>query len=36
VHANPFIKLQHVGTYIFGGDIIKAGGNLKWVYLEPM
>ena len=29
VHANPFIKLQHVGTYIFGGDIIKAGGNLK-------
>ena len=29
VHANPFIKLQHVGTYIYGGDIIKAGGNLK-------
>jgi hypothetical protein len=20
-----------VGTYIYGGDIIKAGGNLKWM-----
>jgi hypothetical protein len=24
VHANPFIKLEHVGTYVFGGDIIKS------------
>lgn len=29
VHANPFIKLLHVGTYVFGGDIIKSGANLK-------
>lgn len=29
IHANPFIKLDHVGTYVYGGDIIKAGGNLK-------
>ena len=29
VWANPFIKLNHVGTYIFGGDILKSGGNLK-------
>lgn len=29
VYVNPFIKLEHVGTYIYGGDIIKAGGNLK-------
>jgi len=29
IHANPFIKLEHVGTYVYGGDIIKAGGNLK-------
>ena len=29
VHAHPFIKLQHVGTYIYGGDILKSGGNLK-------
>lgn len=29
VHANPFIRLEHVGTYVFSGDIIKAGGNLK-------
>ena len=29
IHANPFIKLHHVGTYIYGGDIIKSGGNLK-------
>jgi len=29
IWANPFIKLQHVGTYIYGGDIVKAGGNLK-------
>lgn len=29
VHANPFIKLDHVGTYVYSGDILKAGGNLK-------
>lgn len=29
VYANPFIKLEHVGTYVFGGDIMKGGGNLK-------
>jgi len=29
IWANPFIQLRHVGTYIYGGDIVKAGGNLK-------
>ena len=29
IHAQPFIKLNHVGTHIFGGDILKSGGNLK-------
>jgi hypothetical protein len=29
IHANPSIKLDHVGTYVYGGNIIKAGGNLK-------
>ena len=29
IHAHPFIKLEHTGTYIFGGDILKSGGNLK-------
>lgn len=29
IWANPFIKLEHVGTYIYGGDILKSGGNLK-------
>lgn len=29
IYAHPFIKLQHVGTYVFGGDILKSGGNLK-------
>jgi len=29
VYANPFLKLEHVGTYVYSGDIIKAGGNLK-------
>jgi hypothetical protein len=29
IHAQPFIKLHHVGTYVFGGDILKSGGNLK-------
>lgn len=29
IHINPFIKLEHVGTYIYGGNLVKAGGNLK-------
>jgi len=29
IYANPFIQLSHVGTYVYGGDIIKSGGNLK-------
>lgn len=29
IWANPFIKLEHVGTYVFHGDILKSGGNLK-------
>ena len=29
IYANPFIKLDHVGTYVFHGDILKSGGNLK-------
>jgi hypothetical protein len=29
VYANPFIKLDHVGTHVFTGDFIKAGSNIK-------
>ena len=29
IYANPFIKLEHVGTYVYTGDIVKSGGNLK-------
>ena len=29
IYANPFIKLNHVGTYVYSGDIIKSGGNMK-------
>ena len=29
IFANPFIKLEHVGTYVYTGDIVKSGGNLK-------
>lgn len=29
VFANPFIQLNHVGTYVYGGNILKAGGNVK-------
>jgi glycosyltransferase involved in cell wall biosynthesis len=29
IHMNPFIKLEHVGSYVFSGDILKSGGNLK-------
>jgi glycosyltransferase involved in cell wall biosynthesis len=29
IWASPFINLDHVGTYVFGGDILRSGGNLK-------
>lgn len=29
VFAHPFIKLEHVGAYIYGGDILKSGANFK-------
>jgi hypothetical protein len=29
VYANPFIKLEHVGTYTYTGNLFKGGGNLK-------
>ena len=29
VYANPFIPLEHIGTYVYSGDILKSGGNLK-------
>jgi hypothetical protein len=29
IYANPFLKLEHVGTYVYTGDILKGGGNLK-------
>lgn len=29
IYANPFIKLEHLGTYVYTGDILKSGGNLK-------
>ena len=29
IYANPFIKLEHVGTYVYTGDITKSGGNIK-------
>lgn len=29
IYAHPFIKLEHVGTYVYTGDIVKSGGNLK-------
>ncbi len=29
VYADPFIQLEHVGTYVYGGNILKAGANLK-------
>lgn len=29
VYANPFIKLEHVGTYVYTGEVLKSGGNLK-------
>lgn len=29
IYAAPAIKLEHVGTYAYTGDILKAGGNVK-------
>lgn len=29
VHAHPFVRLTHTGTYTYDGDILKSGGNLK-------
>jgi len=29
IYAHPFVKLDHVGTYVYNGDILKSGGNLK-------
>jgi hypothetical protein len=29
IYAHPFIRLTHTGTYVFDGDILKSGGNLK-------
>ena len=29
IYAHPFLKLDHVGTYVYSGDLIKSGGNLK-------
>lgn len=29
IYANPFIKLEHIGTHVFSGDLIKGGMNAK-------
>ena len=29
IHAHPFVKLEHVGTHVFGGDILKSRSTLK-------
>lgn len=29
VYAHAFVKLDHIGTYVYNGDILKSGGNLK-------
>ena len=29
IYAHAFVKLDHVGTYVYNGDILKSGGNLK-------
>lgn len=29
IYVNPFIKLEHVGTYVYTGSLLKAGGNIK-------
>ena len=29
IHATPFLRLDHVGTYTYTGNILKTGGNFK-------
>ena len=29
IYAHPFVRLTHTGTYVYDGDILKSGGNLK-------
>lgn len=29
IYAHPFIPLEHVGTYVYSGNILRSGGNLK-------
>lgn len=29
IYANPFIHLEHVGTYVYTGNLLRSGGNLK-------
>lgn len=29
IYANPFIKLEHLGTYVYTGNLLRSGGNLK-------
>jgi len=29
IHVQPFIKLEHMGSYVYTGDLLKSGGNLK-------
>lgn len=29
IFANPFIHLKHVGTYVYEGNILRSGGNVK-------
>ena len=29
IYANPFLRLEHLGTYMYTGNILKSGGNLK-------
>ena len=29
IYANPFVKLEHIGTHVYSGDIMEAGANLK-------
>ena len=29
IYANPFLKLSHIGSYIFSGNLLRSGGNVK-------
>ena len=29
IYANPFLRLEHLGTYMYTGNILKSGGNIK-------